>query len=219
MSEANGSSSGGEDGRIGGDDRSAGQLTMVEIAQELERVMSLIEAERVKEREARKVYKEVADAVEAEIGRIRERAKTLVQEQQRRMSSFHGFIGDEGAAQSAQDGRGASISEVKPVRRSGAGGVDGPPRTIQDAVMRVWTLEGHDRPLTTDEIAEALPEVGYESKAAPRSLKSTLNQALAKLTRDGQMQKYRIDGSPIHPDESGARARRYMPAGMDSDEA
>jgi DNA-binding GntR family transcriptional regulator len=51
--------------------------------------------------------------------------------------------------------------------------------------------------------------VGYESKAAPRSLRSAVNQALAKLSRDGKVQKYRQDGSVIAKNEPRARARKY----------
>lgn len=172
-------------------------LTLVQIAERLERVTSLIEAERSREREARAEYKQVADQVEARIVAIKAEASVLVREQQRRMSTFDGLIGGGAGARGDSE------------RRRGSGDADSP-ANIADAIVRLWSLPEYDEPLTTEEIVSALPAVGYESKAAPRSLRSAVNQALAKLCRDGRIQKYRQDGSVIGRNEPRARARKYM---------
>lgn len=179
-----------------GDDLSS--LTLVQIAERLDRVTSQIEAERAREREARARYREVADQVDSRIQAIKSEASALVREQQRRLASFESSLG-------AHRSPGASVGARVP-------SLDGPPvapANISEAIVMLWTLPEYDQPMTTDEIAEALPAVGYESKAAPRSLRSAVNQALGKLCRVGKMQKYRQDGSPIDPRDRGARARRY----------
>ncbi|MFG0283378.1 MAG: hypothetical protein ACF8R7_03060 [Phycisphaerales bacterium JB039] len=196
-------------------DKPASEMTTIEIVQELETVTSRIEAERVREREARAKYKVVADEVERRVNEIRDRANMLVREQRRRLESFTGLVGNKADAQveplpsseprqtsgrSPQGSNGAA-------RRRRAGR-----RSIADAILDVWTLDRYSEPLTTDEIIEALDVVGYESSASPRSLKSSLNQALARLCKDGKVQRYRLDGDPIPPSDTVSRARRYMPA-------
>jgi hypothetical protein len=192
-------------------EKTARDMSLVEIAEQLERVTSWIEAERVKEREARAVYDAVRQAVEANIKDIRERAGALVQEQRRRMVSFDGLLGQ-------RTPQAASMSEAKPQGRgsrggksAGEGGGSGK-KNITDAILEIWDQERWHQPLTTDEIAEALEDVGYKTTAAPRSLKSAVNQSLAKLCRQGKVFKYRLDGTRISDRESGARARRYMSA-------
>jgi hypothetical protein len=186
--------------RLGNDDRAPSELTLVEIAERLERVTGAIEAERVRERESRREYKAVAEETEARIKQIRELAQSLVQEQRRRMASFDGMFANQQGA----------MKEVKP-RGSERGGPPPAGRlSIIDAVLKVWSLEHYDEPLTTEEIAQALPEVGYSTKAAPRSIKSTLNQALAKLCRERKVRRFRTDGTEIPPEDSYSRARKYM---------
>lgn len=177
-------------------------LTLVQIAERLERITTQIEAERVREREARARYREVAEQVEARITSIKADASALVREQQRRLSSFDGMLGPARAADLDRP----QGQDSAPRRRSPLD----TPANIGDAILRLWTLPEHDEPLSTDEIAEALPSVGYESKAAPRSLRSAVNQALAKLCREGRIEKFRQDGSVIGRHQTGARARRYM---------
>ncbi len=193
-------------------ERSLADLTMVQIAQELEQVTSLIEAERTREREARQVYRAVADEVEANIARIRKRVEDLLTEQRRRMNSFDGLIGRSAPAASAngpaagaprKPGQPASQSEAKPGGRK---------LSLTDAILMIWKDGGYSEPLTTEEIAGALPEVGYASRASDRSLKSTMNQALAKLCRDRKLRRYRIDGTEISANDKKSRARRYKPA-------
>lgn len=176
-------------------------LSLVEIAQRLERVTGMIEAERTREREARARYQEVADQADQRIRTIKEQAAALVREQQRRLRSFDGMLGEP----EAQAPRTPSPSA--PRRHSPLA----TPANIGQAILRLWTLPEFDHPLTTDEIAEALPAVGYDSKAAPRSLRSAVNQALAKLCRDGQIDKYRQDGTIIGHADRRSRARKYMP--------
>jgi hypothetical protein len=197
------------------DRRPPGELSLVEIAERLERVTQAIEAERVVEREARSAYQEVAARVEANIGAIRAHARALVEEQRRRIASFDGMIGDRGERNGAHFGP----IEIKPPRalddegRIHAGIVPegrASRLNIYEAVMRVWTLEKYHAPLTTSEIARAIKDVGYVTRAAPRSMKSTLNQALAKLCREKLVRRFRTDGTEIDPDDHHSRARKYM---------
>lgn len=179
-------------------------MTLVEIAEQLERVTSWMEGERVKERNARGVYDAVRQEVDATIQEIRAHAGTLVQEQRRRMQSFDGMLGNRSDN--------TSVSEVKPqgARRQAAG--RGGKKNITDAIIEIWDHEKYRAPLTTDEIADALGDVGYKTHAAPRSLKSAVNQTLAKLCKQGKIVKYRLDGSRISERDARARARRYMSA-------
>lgn len=193
------------------DRRPPGELSLVEIAERLERVTQTIEAERCVEREARSVYQEVASRVEANIGAIRAHARALVDEQRRRMASFDGMIGE-------RNGHAihAGPIEIKPPSNrslddEGRTGEARPSRlNIYEAVMRVWTLDKYSLPLTTSEIARAIKDVGYVTRAAPRSMKSTLNQALAKLCREKLVRRFRTDGTEIDPDDHHSRARKYM---------
>lgn len=177
-------------------------MTMQELAARLERVTARIEVERAKEREARAAYERLASEVKSRVDAIRSEATLLVDEQRRRLASFGGFVDAEPPAPAFE--RFASKVEPKPDRRS-------KPRTLEDAILAIWAGGHKSSPLTTDEIAHALPVVGYESKAAWRSLKSTVNQALAKLCNGGKMSKFRIDGSPLPESNPNLRARRYMP--------
>jgi hypothetical protein len=176
--------------------RPVDQMSLTELSEQLDKVTAWIESERSKERAARAEYQAVADKVEHQIALIRDYARQLFQTQQRRLAQFEGLIG-----------KSASQAEAKPLK-----GAAREKRTIEEAILYIWGLEGFDRPLTTEDISAALPLVGYETRATPRSLKSTVNQALAKLCRDGRMLKYRIDGSPLGTEDPNARARRYRPA-------
>jgi len=179
------------------------QISMVELAERLDGITAQIERERVRVREARKTYEQIRNEAERRIDEIRQYAAKLVEEHNRRLRSFDGMLSAE------HHQLREPIAELKP-------GTDieipsARPRTIEDAILKIWTLERYDQPLTTDEIAKALPEVGYESKAAARSLRSTVNQALARLAREGRIRKYRMDGTPLPEDQPEARARRYRP--------
>lgn len=172
-------------------------ISMVDLASHLESVTVWIEQQRVREREARRAYEAVAAEVQERIGQIRDYAARLVAEHRRRISSFDGMVEQPPLP---------PLPELKP-----EAGLLPRPRTIEDAILAIWSLDRYDEPLTTEQIARALPEVGYESKAAPRSLRSTVNQALARLCRDGRIHKFRMDGSPLPDDQPDARARRYQP--------
>lgn len=202
-------------------------LSLVEIAGRLEKITSAIEVERAKERTARKVYKVVVEEVEAEVERIRVYARTLVIEQRRRMSSFDGMLSrQQGGATGGTGGTGgtgaADVRELKPSEPRDAevyngrfdddeteGGSHGR-LNISDAILKIWTLSKYKQPLTTEEITRALVEVGYTTKAVPRSIKSTLNQALAKLCRDRKVRRFRTDGEEIDATDAHSRARKYM---------
>lgn len=170
------------------------EMTLVDIATELESLTRSIEAERAKERRARAEYEQVASEVNEACGQLRERARLLMAEQRKRMSGFDGLVN--------RDRRTAQI-EAKPLQRM----------TMPAAILAIWDVDGYDRPLTTDEIADGLEIVGYETHAAPRSLKSSINQTIAKLCNAHKLAKYRSDGTPLE-DVDGARARRYLRADL-----
>lgn len=185
-------------------DKPVAEMTLVEIAEQLERVTGWIEAQRVREREARTVWQTVATQVEANVQRIRDYAQELVKHQHRKMSSFDGLLGP--------------TPEVKPVGGTAkapprpAVPSKGVPRNIADAILGIWSLERYPEPLTTEEIAEALPDTGYKTDAAPTSLRSSINQALAKLCRVGTVVRLRGDGTVIPPKDKTSRARKYVAA-------
>lgn len=163
-----------------------------QLRQEMERVPGWIERERARERAARSAYRAVADEVDHRIHAIRRRQREVQQEHERRVAS-------------AQARRVEPMREVKPGRETRHA-------NLAEAVLAIWSLDAYREPMTTSEIAAALPDVGYHSQAAPRSLRSTINQALTRLCRDGLVQKFRMDGSPLDDADPNARARRYMPA-------
>src|SRR5690606_26501527 len=106
---------------------------------------------------------------------IRKRVEDLLTEQRRRMNSFDGLIGRSAPAANGpaagaprKPGQPASQSEAKPGGRK---------LSLTDAILLIWKDGGYSVPLTTEEIAGALPEVGSASRASDRSLKSTMNQA------------------------------------------
>lgn len=177
------------------DRRSPREMNLVEIASELESITSTIERERTRERDARAEYQAIADDVAGKVREVRMRAKALVDEQRRRMSGFDGII-------NRPSGHVDRVAEVKP--RSGGR------FTMPDAILAIWDLERYNEPLSSDEISAALSEVGYHSNAAPKSLKSSVNQTIAKLCNSGKLGKYLSDGTPL-AESQGVRARKYMP--------
>lgn len=214
------------------DERSPTELSLVEIAERLESITRAIEAERSRERDARKVYQSVATESREKISRIRRYARALLDEQARRAASFNGMlepaqaerINGDGKGPAAQvgdggegvgigegvegDGGGArgTIREPKPHRRRRGGRL-----TLPEAIEMIWGEEGGaTRPLSTEEIIAALERIGYATRASERSLKTTINQSLAKLSREGRLRKFRIDGTEITSDDTRARARKYM---------
>jgi hypothetical protein len=118
----------------------------------------------------------------------------------------------------ANGAAGHHMREVKNGVHPGANGTThygtgiGGRMSINEAVLKVWTLSTPALPLTTEEIAQGLPAVGYSTRAAPKSIKSTLNQALAKLCRDRKVRRFRTDGTEIDPQDTHSRARKYLPA-------
>lgn len=184
------------------DSRPASELTLVEIAEQLEKVTGWIEAQRVREREARTVYTAVQQQTEDAVSRIRAYAQDLVKHHARKMTSFDGLLGVK--------------QEVKPMHQGGRGMVrplNRPaPKNIAQAIIDLWMPGRPAEPLTTEEIAATLPDVGYKTEAAPNSLKSSVNQALAKLCKVGTIVRLRADGSPIPPKDKTSRARKYLAA-------
>ncbi len=178
-------------------------MSLTEIAQALEQVTGWIEAQRSIERDARAQWQAIAQEVESKVSKIREYAQELVRHQQRRMASFDSFLG--------------AKMETKPQSPHGHGSAGrpaskAPPRNLAQAIVEVWGLDKFSEPLTTEEIAAALPEVGYKTDAAPASLRSSVNQALAKLCRVGTIVRLRADGSVIPPKDKTSRARKYLAA-------
>lgn len=188
-------------------DRPIAELSLVEVAELLERVTGWIEQQRVKEREARALYETVARQVEANVRAIKDYAERLVEHQRRKMQSFDTMLGkpaDPPPAASASRGR-ATSSGPRP---------NGLPviKNLSDAILAIWTLDQYSEALTTEEILAALDDVGYHSDAAPTSLRSSINQSLAKLCRVGRVVRFRADGSQISPKDNKSRARKYLSA-------
>jgi hypothetical protein len=190
--------------------KGAGEMSMVEIAENLERVTSLIEGERVKEREARKVYEAVARDVESNIAKIREFAKQLVAAHGSRLSTFSGMLGETIEVKPHANGPSTNgIGHVTHARRPAPHAI-GDIKNLADAVLRVWDLE--PTAMTSEDIADLLPRTGYQSNAAPASIRSSVNQAIAKLCRIGKVIRYRGDGSIIPIRDRTSRARKYLAA-------
>lgn len=188
------------------------EMTLVEIAEQLEKVTSWIEGQRVKEREARAAYQQVANQVDASVTQIRTYAQQLVDAQNRKVSSFSGMLSkDQAAARAGRPDSGRRQSASNGGSRAGK-------MNIGEAILAIWSLDRYQEQLTTEDIGEALPQTGYKSNAAPTSLKSSINQALAKLCRSGQVIRYRSDGSRISPRDNKSRARKYIAANLASDE-
>lgn len=176
------------------------EMSLTDIAQALERVTGWIEAQRALERDARAQYQAVAQECEARVARIRAYAQELVRHQQRRMASFDSFLGPKDTPSAH-----GALPQARAVPRT-------PPRNLAQAIVEVWGLEKFAEALTTEEIAAALPEVGYRTDAAPSSLRSSVNQALAKLCRVGTIVRLRADGTVIPPKDKTSRARKYLAA-------
>lgn len=181
------------------------EMTLVEIAEQLERVTSWIEVQRVREREARMEYQKVATEVEANVHRIREYANQLVAAQQRKTSAFDGLLGRR------EEPRPMS---QRPHSANGRAHVHTgqPPKNLGEAILSLWSSGYTNEALTTEEISAGLPKIGYTSNAAPASLKSSINQALAKLCRTGKVIRFRSDGSRIAIRDLTSRARKYLAA-------
>lgn len=184
------------------DSRPASELSLVEIAEQLEKVTGWIEAQRVREREARATYTAVHQQTEDAISRIRSYAQDLVKHHQRKMTSFDGLLGVKQEVKPLPQG---SKGQYRPMNRPA-------PKNIAQAIVDLWMPDRPAEALTTEEIAAALPEIGYKTEAAPNSLKSSVNQALAKLCKIGTIVRLRADGSPIPPKDKTSRARKYLAA-------
>ncbi|MBL8962493.1 MAG: hypothetical protein KF787_12195 [Phycisphaeraceae bacterium] len=180
------------------------ELTLVEIAEQLEKVTGWIEAQRVRERDARRAYEQITGQVESNVDQIRRYANELLAAQRRRMNAFDGLLGKQAEPPSARPG-------TRSLAVSTGGGKSGK-KNILDAIYDVWSIERYAEPLTTEDIIAALPDTGYTSNAAASSLKSSVNQALAKLCKVGRVVRLRADGSVISPKDKTSRARKYLAA-------
>jgi hypothetical protein len=176
-----------------------GDMTLVEIGTALEQVTRWIENERVREREARKVYEGIASEVEARVSKIRAYAERLLKANRDKMSAFDGLLG-------------VKQSQSAPGQKSHRPAIIQEPQNLGEAILAVWQLDRYAEPLSTDELADAVKDVGYESSAAPSSLKSSINQALAKLCKVGRVIRYRADGTMIDSKDRSSRARKYLAA-------
>lgn len=186
-------------------------MSLVEVAEQLEKVTSWIEQQRVQEREARQNYEQIKSRVESSIAHIKNYTKQLLEAQRRKMNSFDTMLG-----QAVQQQSPASYSGRRGSAPSASSGQT--PRNMPDAIMAIWTTGKHSEPLTTEEIVEALSEVGYESNAKPSSLKSSVNQAIAKLAQTGYLIRMRSDGTRISIRDKNSRARKYIAASVAPDE-
>lgn len=179
-------------------------MTMVEIAEQLERVTSWIESERVRERESRKEYEAIAKDVDSRIAQIKAFAQQLLDVQGKKVSSFNGLLGREEPVHvngTAKHGK----SATRPVAPASV-------KNMADAILAIWSLDKYNEAMTTEEISDALPDTGYQTNAAPTSLRSSINQALAKLCRTAKVIRYRSDGTRISPKDNKSRARKYISA-------
>lgn len=176
------------------------EMSITEIGGALENVTRWIENERVREREARKVYDTVATEVESKVATIRAYAERLLKANREKMAAFDGLLGVKPApaVPASKFGRApAYLAE---------------PKNLGEAILSVWQQDRFAEPLTTDELADAVKSIGYETSAAPASLKSSINQALAKLCKVGRVIRYRADGSMIDSKDKSSRARKYLAA-------
>lgn len=180
------------------------ELTLVEIAEQLEKVTGWIEAQRVRERDARRAYEEISRQVESNVDQIRRYANELLAAQRRRMNAFDGLLGKQAEPPASRSGLRSPMTS--------AGASKPGKKNILDAIYDVWSIDRHAEPLTTEEIIAALPDTGYTSNAAASSLKSSVNQALAKLCKVGRVVRLRADGSVIPPKDKTSRARKYLAA-------
>jgi hypothetical protein len=183
------------------------EMSMVEISDQLEKVTAWIGEERSREREARGVYDVIAGEVEANVKSIRQYAVRLLHLQRQKLSSFDGMLG-KAAPRPTVTVKATGLARQATFKK--AGGAE--PKNLAEAIVSIWTLERYAEPLTTEEIAEALPEVGHQTEAAATSLRSSINQALAKLCRVGRVVRFRADGSQIDPKDNASRARKYLGA-------
>ncbi len=202
------------------DGRAVSELSLVEIASRLEKITSTIEEQRSRERAARKAYKSVADDADREIERIREYARVLLLEQRRRVESFSGML-SRTTEPLPPPGGSRDLRELKlngpidPAHHDRSSPPFNPAdarMSISEAMLKIWSVDKYNRTLTTEEIASALIEIGYTSKASPRSMKSTLNQVLAKLCRERRIRRFRTDGQEIDAADTHSRARKYLRA-------
>lgn len=176
------------------------EMTITEIGGALENVTRWIENERVREREARKVYDAVASEVESRVATIRAYAERLLKANRDKMAAFDGLLG---------------VKQTAPQTLAKAGRAPAylaEPKNLGEAILSVWQQDRFAEPLTTDELADAVKSIGYETSAAPASLKSSINQALAKLCKVGRVIRYRADGSMIDSKDKSSRARKYLAA-------
>jgi len=176
------------------------EMSITEIGGALENVTRWIENERVREREARKVYDAVATEVEAKVATIRAYAERLLKANREKMAAFDGLLGVKQTQSPAQTKFGRAPAYLAE------------PKNLGEAILSVWQQDRFAEPLTTDELADAVKSMGYETSAAPASLKSSINQALAKLCKVGRVIRYRADGSMIDSKDKSSRARKYLAA-------
>lgn len=188
--------------------RPVSELSMVEVAEQLDKVSGWMDQEKRREQEARQVYDTVARDADMRLRSIKLYAEKLVEQHRRRMAAFDGMLGKASATSGKNPlARSASFAKASAASTPGKG-----PKNLAEAIISIWTLDRYTEPMTTEEIADALSDVGYESDAAATSLRSSINQSLAKLAKVGRMIKFRADGSQISPKDNSSRARKYLAA-------
>lgn len=183
------------------------ELTMVEVAEMLEKVSGWIESEREREREAKANYDTVARDVDSRVKSIKQFAEKLFEHQKRKLSALEGNFGRTSVV--AKPGvRTASFAKTS----TPSGGGNAKPVNLAEAIVSIWTHDRYSEPMTTEEISDALSDIGHETDAAPTSLRSSINQALAKLCKVGRVVKFAADGTQIDPRDRASRARKYLAA-------
>jgi len=192
-------------------------MSLVEISEHLERITKLIEDERVKERDARLVYDAVANAAEANISAIKKHAHELRTTHLKKVAAFDGLLGIDTAPSRPNLAQRSSTAPAGRRGRPGGGGGGGGKQNIQDAIFAVWDNPQFARDLGTDEIIEGLRANGFTSSANDRSLKSSINQNLAKLCRVEKVVRLRTDGTRISSRDTSSRAKKYIAAKLIAD--
>lgn len=185
--------------------RPVSELSMVEVAEQLEKVSGWIEAERERERDAKATYDTVAREVDARIKSIKQFAEKLFDYQKRKLSALEGNF-TKTSVVTRPGVRSASFAKGNSTPSGGK------PANLAEAIISIWTHDRYAEPMTTEEIAEALRDIGHETDAAPTSLRSSINQSLAKLCKVGRVVKFAADGTQIDPRDRTSRARKYLAA-------
>lgn len=158
----------------------------------------------MKESEARKEYDAIAKEVDSRIAQYQGLVQQLLDFQGRKVSSFNGLLGREESLH--VNGTEVWQAAMKPMTPANV-------KNIADAILAIWSLDKYNDALTTEEIAEVLPDTGYQNETPAADFVKVEHQpVLAKLCRTAKVIRYRSDGTRISPKDNKSRARKYISA-------